>query len=155
RHEDAIAHFERSAQLSETSFGALSFMAQIYQTLGRDEEARHAARRGLERIEREVLAHPDNALAMSFAVGLLVQLGQKERAREWISRTLIVEPDDVVIRFNLACCLAQMGEAEEALDLLESSVCRMAAIVGWIKNDPDLAPLRGHPRYQALVTRKT
>src|SRR5262249_6237271 len=154
RHEDAVEHFERSAALSETSFGSLSFMAQIYQTLGRDADARNAARRALERIEREIQAHPDNALAMSFGVGLLVLLGQKERAREWISRTLIVEPDDVVIRFNLACSLAQMGEAEEALDLLEASVSRMAAIVDWIKNDAELAPLRGHPRYQALVARQ-
>ena len=154
RHDEAIEHFERSAQFSESSFSALTYMAQIYQTLGRDDDAWAAARRGLERIEREVLAHPDNALAMSFGVGLLVQLGQTERAREWISRTLIVEPDDVVIRFNLACCLAQMGDAEQALDLLESSVNRMAAIVGWIKNDSDLAPLHGHPRYEALLARK-
>src|SRR5262245_55584521 len=154
RHEEAVEHFERSAQFSETSYGALSYMAQIYQPLRRDEEARTAARRALERIEREVVAHPDNALAMSFGVGLLVRLGQKERAREWISRTLIVEPDDVVIRFNLACSLAQMNEPEQALDLLESAAGKMAAIVGWIKNDTDLAPLRGHPRYQALVAGK-
>ena len=84
-----------------------------------------------------------------------MQLGEKERAKEWISRTLIVEPDDVVIRFNLACSLAQMNEPEQALDLLESSVSKMSAIiVDWIKNDTDLAPLRGHPRYRALVERK-
>jgi adenylate cyclase len=154
RYEAAIEHFERSAQLSETSFGSLSFMAQIYQTLGRDEEARSSARRALERIEREIVAHPDNALAMSFGVGLLVQLGQTERAREWISRTLIVEPDDVVIRFNLACCLAQMGEPEQALDLLESAAGKMSGIVGWIKDDTDLAPLHGHPRYEALLAGK-
>jgi adenylate cyclase len=155
RHEEAIEHFERSAQLSETSFGSLSFMAQIYRTLGRDDDARHAARRALERIEREIVAHPDNALAMSFGVGLLVQLGHTDRAREWISRTLIVEPDDVVIRFNLACSLAQMNEPEQALDLLESAAGKMSAIVGWIKEDTDLAPLRGHPRYEALVAGKS
>ncbi len=154
RNQAAIEHFERSARASETSFGSLSFMAQVYQTLGRDEDARNAARRGLERIEREIVAHPDNALAMSFGVGLLVLLGENERAKEWISRTLIVEPDDVVIRFNLACSLAQMNEPEQALDLLESSVSRMAAIVDWIKNDTDLAALRGHPRYRALVARR-
>src|SRR5262249_456554 len=94
---------------------------------------------------------PDNALAMSFGVGLLVQLGQTDRAREWIARTLIVEPDDVVIRFNLACSLTQMGETDEALDLLESSVSRMAAIRDWFRTATDLAPLDGDPRYQALV----
>jgi adenylate cyclase len=27
-------------------------------------------------------------------------------------------------------------------------------VVPWIKNDSDLAPLHGHPRYQALVARE-
>jgi adenylate cyclase len=39
RNEAAIEHFERAAELSETNFGSLSFMAQIYRTLGRDGEA--------------------------------------------------------------------------------------------------------------------
>ena len=54
---------------------------------------------------------------------------------------------------NLACSLAQMGEIERALDLLESSAPKMSAlvVVPWIKNDSDLAPLHGHPRYEALL----
>jgi len=155
RNEAAIEHFQRAAQLSETSFGSLSFMAQIYRTLGRDDEAVRTARLAFERIEREIASHPDNALAMSFGVGLLVHLGERERAREWISRTLIVEPDDVVIHFNLACSLAQMGEPDQALDLLESAARKMSGIiVDWIENDSDLAPLHGHPRYRALIARE-
>jgi adenylate cyclase len=92
---------------------------------------------------------------MSFGVGVLVQLGEKDRAREWISRTLIVEPDDVVIHFNLACSLAQLGEPDRALDLLEASASKMSTIVDWVKDDSDLEPLHGHPRYQALVLAST
>jgi adenylate cyclase len=156
RYEAAAEHFERAAALAEEGFGSLSFLAQIYQALGRENEAKDAARRGLERIEREIALHPDNALALSFGVGLLVQLGDKERAKEWISRTLIVEPDDAVTHHNLACSLAQMGETDRALDLLESAAGKMSAlaVVPWIKNDSDLAPLHGHPRYQALVARE-
>ena len=155
RHEAAIEHFERAAQVSEESYGSLSFVTQIYRTLGRDDEAKDTARRALERIEKEVVLHPDNALAMSFGAGLLIQLGEKERAKEWISRTLIVEPDDAVIHFNLACNLAQIGEPDQALDLLETCALKMSVIVvDWIKNDSDLAPLHGHPRYQALIARE-
>jgi adenylate cyclase len=156
RYEAAIEHFERAAELSEEGYGSLGHLAQIYRALGRDDEARDAARRALERIEREIALHPDNALALSFGAGLLVQLGDKERAKEWISRTLIVEPDDAVTHHNLACNLAQMGEADWALDLLESAAGKMSAlaVVRWIKNDSDLAPLHGHPRYQALLVRE-
>src|SRR5262249_8773446 len=40
QYEAAIEHFERADQLSEESYGALSFVAQMYQTLGRHAEAK-------------------------------------------------------------------------------------------------------------------
>jgi adenylate cyclase len=49
-----------------------------------------------------------------------------------------------------------MGEADRALDLLESAASKLSAlaVVRWIKNDSDLAPLHDHPRYQALLARE-
>jgi len=156
RYEAAIEHFERSAALTEEGFGSVSYLAQIYHALGREDEAKAAARRGLDRIEKEIALHPDNALALSWGSGLLIQLGDNERAKEWISQALIVEPDDAVNHFNLACSLAQIGEIDWALDLLESATGKMSAlgVVPWLKNDSDLMPLRGHPRYQALLARE-
>jgi adenylate cyclase len=156
RYELAVEHFERAAALTEDGYGSLSYLCQLYEVLGRGEDANDAARRALERIEKEIALHPDNALALSFGIGALVRLGDKERAKEWISRTLIVEPDDAVTHHNLACSLAQLGEVERALDLLESAAPKLSAfaVVPWIKNDSDLAPLHGHPRYQALLERE-
>src|SRR5262249_46496407 len=155
RYQEAIEHFERAAQLSEDGFGSLSYAAQIYHILGRESEAQDAARRAVERIEREIALHPDNGLALSWGAGLLVQLGDKERAREWVSRALIVEPDDATILFNLACCLTQIGETDRALDVLESAARKgSAAFLGFVKHDSDLVPLHGHPRYQALLGRE-
>jgi adenylate cyclase len=151
-YEAALEHFERAAQLDEGSYASLAFVAQICQALGRDDEARNAAFRGMQIIEREVAARPDNALALSFGVGLLIQLGEMQRAREWISRTLIVEPDDAIIHYNLACNLAQLGECEQALDQLERAVDETSGVViDWARHDSDFAPLRDHPRYRALT----
>jgi adenylate cyclase len=155
RYDAAIEHFERAAQLSEDGFGALSYAAQIYQALGRESEAKEAARRAVERIEREIALHPDNALALSWGVGLLVQLGDKEKAKEWTSRTLIIEPDDPTIHFNLACGLAQIGETDRALDVLELGARKASpAFINFVKYDSDLIPLRAHPRYLALIARE-
>jgi adenylate cyclase len=156
RYEAANEHFERAAKINEEDYGSLSYLAQLYRTLGRDHDAKHAALRALDRIEREIALHPDNALALTWGIGLFVQLGNKERAKEWISRTLIVEPDDPVTHHNLACNLVQMGETDQALDLLESYAPKLSAlaVLNWIKNDSDLAPLHGHPRYEALIARE-
>ncbi len=152
----AMEHFERAARLSEEDYLLWGNLAQIYQAFGREDEGKDAARRALVLIEKEIALHPDNALALSWGAGLSVQLGDNERAKEWISRTLIVEPDDPKMHHNLACSLAQMGETDRALDLLESSAGKLSAlaVVNSIKNDSDLAPLHGHPRYQALLARE-
>jgi tetratricopeptide (TPR) repeat protein len=60
--------------------------------------------------------------------------------------------------YNMACTYALMGDSGQALDLLErdfeenhpseSSVERQRE---WASKDPDLASLRGDPRFQALV----
>jgi adenylate cyclase len=156
RYEVAVEHLERAVALSEESFDALSYLAQIYQALGREDEAKDAARQALAQIERRIVLHPDDALSLSWGAGLFARFGQKERAEEWISRALIVEPNDAVIHFNIACSLAQMSETDRALNLLESAAHKMPAFlaVNWLKNDSDLTPLFNHLRYQALLARE-
>src|SRR5215471_1599824 len=93
---------------------------------------------------------------MVWGIGNLIQLGNNERAKDWISRTFIVEPDDGMIHYNLACSLTQMNELDRSLELLESCAHKISAavVVNWLKHDSDLAPLHGHPRYQALIARE-
>jgi adenylate cyclase len=155
RGEEAIEQFERAAELDQSAFGSLSFMAQIYDGLGRTDEAAKTARRAFERIEQEIGHHPDNGIALSFGAGLLIRLGDRARANEWLLRAQIVAPDDPVIQFNIACSLAQLGEAERSLDLLENVARNMtSAIINWLKDDTDLVSLRDHPRYKALIERE-
>ncbi len=155
RNEAAIEHFERAAQLLETDFTALNFMAAVSKALGRHDEFISAARRALERIEREIALRPDNADAIVFGSMTLAYLGEKERAKEWASRALTIEPDDAMDRYNLACAFAQMDEPDQALDLLEFYFCKAPPDhLAWTKRDPDLTPLHDHPRYQTLIARE-
>jgi adenylate cyclase len=154
RHEAAIAHYERAAQLVEADYVALSYVAGCHNALGRHAEGRVAAGRALERIEREIALRPYNANAMALGAINLAYLDEKERSKEWASRALTVEPDDPLVDYNLACAMALMNETDQALDLLEGCASKMAPIrINWIRQDPDLTPLHNEPRYQALVAR--
>jgi adenylate cyclase len=155
-YQAAMEHFECASRLNEENYLVWGNLSQIYQALGREDEGRHAASRALACIEKEVALHPDNALAMVWGIGTLIQLGDNERAKDWISRTFIIEPDDAIIHYNLACNFAQMNELDRSLDLLESCAHKISAtvVVNNLKHDSDLAPLRNHPRYQALLARE-
>jgi len=84
--------------------------------------------------------------------GTNVEMGENDRAREWITRVLVVGADDPLTQYNIACGYTKLGETEKALDLLE----RMLPHVGeeirmWIKHDSDFEALHGHPRFQSLL----
>lgn len=69
-------------------------------------------------------------------------------------RAIAIESEDMRGNYNLACALAFLDEPDLALNQLEKYAERMPpARLAWLKRDADLAPLRDHPRYKALVAR--
>ncbi len=151
--DKAIFHFEKAAALAETDYIAAGMLVSCYKAVGDKEGERRAARRALERSEKIVAAEPDNGSAMGFAVGAMAVLGDGERAKQWAERALLLDPDNVNLRYNFACSLVvDLGEFEAALDLLVPAFREMRVeVLNWVKSDPDLDPIRDHPRFKAML----
>src|ERR1700736_4233994 len=58
--ERAAALFERAAENKPDDYQSLCLSIQAYRSLGRDRDSESAARRGIERAERELTLHPEN-----------------------------------------------------------------------------------------------
>src|SRR6266513_6183071 len=151
--ERAAALFERVAEIKPDDYQALILLIQIYRSLGRDADMKSAARRGVERAERDLTLHPDNPRSAYLGAAALVTLGDNDRAREWLSRALAIDPHDFWPQYNAACIYTNLGDIERALDVLESVLPHAGYELkhGWIKHDSDLDPLRNHPRYQKIL----
>jgi adenylate cyclase len=148
----AASLFERAAEINPDDYQSLILLIQTYRSLGRDEEKDSAARRGIERAEREVILHPEDPRPAYLGIAALIELGENDRAREWIARALVIGSEDPLTQYNVACGYTKLGETEQALDLLE----RMLPNVGeeirmWIKHDSDFAGLHDQPRFQKLL----
>ena len=76
-----------------------------------------------------------------------------ERARAWMQRALEIDPEDLSALFNAACLHTKAGENEQAITLLERALWLGCGKRGWIEHDPDYDPLRGDPRFQAMMAR--
>jgi len=151
--ERAAALFERAAEIKPDDFQSLCLLIPIYRSLGRDRDKEDAARRGIERAERELTLHPENPRPAYLGASALVTLGETDRAREWVSRALAIDPDDILTQYNVACVYSLLGDIEPAFDLLERVLPHAGHELkaGWIKHDSDLDPLRKHPRYQKVM----
>src|SRR6266550_2385730 len=150
--ERAAALFERAAEIKPDDYQSVCLLIQIYRSLGRDGEKESAARRGIERAERELTLHPDNPRPAYLGASALITLGETDRAKEWLASALAIDPDDALTQFNAACIYARLGEAEAAFDLLEDFIPHANhENKAWIKHDSDFDPLRNQPRYQKIL----
>lgn len=152
RFAEAAAYFERACAASPDDVRCPVLLAQNYRDLGRRDEAALALRRSLQKIERELQQHPENANAAALGACVLATLGETGRAKDWASMALSLDPDDLLTQYNTACAYALMGEADAAIDLLERTIPRIRGrLQARIRHDSDFDSLRAHPRFQALV----
>jgi adenylate cyclase len=106
-------------------------------------------------VEKMLAQDANNAAAMGMGALCLGALGQGDRAKEWIGRALLIEPDNMNARYNFACFLTTLlkePDLDAALELLGPVFESLAA--GFLEHarvDPDLDPLREHPRFKAMV----
>ena len=150
--ERAAALFERAAEIKPDDYQSVCLLIQVYRSLGRDEDSKDAARKGVKLAERELTLYAEDPRPAHLGIAALLELGENDRAREWISRALAIEPDDPLTQYNLACGYTKLGDLDAAFDLLERSLPRAGPeIKEWINHDSDLDPLRKHQRYQKIL----
>jgi tetratricopeptide (TPR) repeat protein len=149
--EDAADLFER-AMTAREEYQAAFFHAQAREALGQSEAARAGYEHALHVAEKHMDLNPDDPRAATMRAVALCRLGRQEDGLEWAQRALAIDPEDAGVRYNVACLYALEGEAEKAIACLEDAIQVGFGNRDWIANDPDLASLRDHPRFQALIS---
>ena len=150
--EQATALFERAAEIKPNDYSCPCLLVQWYRSLGREQDIEEVARKGVKLAERQLTLHPDDAKAAELGSQALIELGETDRAREWIARALAIEPDNPVTHYNAACGYAQLGEFDKAFDLLKRGLANAGPEWGrWVEHDSTLDRLRNDPRYEELL----
>lgn len=143
--------FEKAERIRPDDFQAPILLRQVYRSLGREEEAQAAARRGLILAEQHLELYPDDTRALNLGCAGMVELGDYEKAMRWAERSLAIDGDNPDTLYNVSCCYALMGESDHALDCLERASLRGMSIAEWAENDSDLASLHDDPRFHTLM----
>jgi Flp pilus assembly protein TadD len=151
--EEAVRHYEDASRVRPEDYQALLLMTAPLNALGRTAEAEAVYRRGLQVAERHLELNPDDARALYLGGSALVQLGERERGREWTRRALAIDPEDPGVLYNVTCVYAFLGQADDAIDCLEKAIRNGFGHREWLENDSDLDPLRGDSRFKALLSK--
>ncbi len=148
----ALEWFDKAAKRSPDDFEGPLIAAPIYRSLGKHERAHTEEVRGIANAERHLEAHPDNARAYYLGTTALFHTGQEQKANEWAERALAIDPTDGSTLYNVACFYAQAGNADKAFDCLDRGGIHSVA---WMDVDPELDPIRDHPRFDEILQRYT
>lgn len=148
---EAAGLFRKASELDLADYQSLTHLNMCLRTLGRHEEAHAVSGVAVERAERHIELHPEDARALYLGANALLQLGDRERCVAWAERALAIDPEENTTLYNVACVHALLGRRDSALELLETTVRNGFGNKDWMENDPDLSGLRSDPRFESLV----
>ena len=129
-------------------------MSTCYSAPGNEDLLRKAAKTTLERAERAIAKDPTDGPALAAGANALANLGEKERALEWIRRALFLDPDNLVMRYNLGCALIRDIDAvDEAVETFQPFFEKLQSPMHLrhLEVDPDINPIRDDPRFKRML----
>ncbi|HXX62298.1 MAG TPA: protein kinase [Bacteroidota bacterium] len=150
--DDALRWYEKCAVLKPYSEEPSMHAYMTYTRQGNTQKRTEALRRMVNLGLRKLEVNPDDAVTMSRIAGPMGELGDREKALDLLKQITELAPDDGLVMYNAACGFSQIGQIDRAIDCL-----RRAAQLGykntrdWVKNDPDLEPVRNHPSYRSVI----
>lgn len=151
KHERAVHHYLEAGRVRPEDYQTPYLVSSPLRRLGRGPEADAILRQAVKLAERHLELNPEDVRALYLGAAGMMEIGQRDKAMEWVGRALALDPEDSGVLYNSACVYALGGRPDEALALLDKAVDNGFGHREWLENDSDLDSLRSHPRFESLL----
>jgi len=144
RYDQARFHLDRAIAMNPNAEESYRVLGLALSLEGEHEEA--------ERILRETVAMPDAGSYSHATLGYaLARAGKADEAREILRRLEEQRTVSYVSPVAFATILLGLGDVERALDWADASFADRRGWLVYLKVNPIMDPMRGHPRFDVLV----
>ncbi len=152
RFDDAIEVLERAMAQHPRSFDLLSAYIDALVAAGRREREAELLARGRELLIEHLERDPHDAHARGLLAIALAQSGEHAAGIAQIEQALAEPREDGRVFYNAACTYAYAGDHARALAALrELFAAHPDYPRGWMRRDPDLAPLHAYEEFASLI----
>ena len=150
KYEQAKDLFLEASRVDPADYQSPALLAFLYKTIGSEEKMAPVLLEAMDRIERRLALNPDDSRAIYLGADVLIRMGKKQKAMEWVKRLAATDRDEPAILYGIACLYSLIGKPEEAVYYLSKSVDAGFAHRQYLEKDGDFDPIRHHPRYIEL-----
>jgi len=151
KHEKAVFHYLEAGRVRPEDYQTPYLVSAPLRRLGRKPEADAILHQAVKLAERHLELNPEDVRALYLGAAGMMEIGQREKAFEWVGRALVLDPEDSGVLYNSACVYALGGRTDEAIKLLDKAIDNGFGHREWLENDTDLDSLRADPRFEALL----
>jgi len=153
RLDEAQRLLEKACQLAESDFHSPGMMIALLLGRGDHGPIRQYAERMVGLVGQALSRDPSNGAAIAYSALGHAVLGRSDEAREMVERAILLDPDNLYMRYNLAWPLiAFLNDKEAAIDVLGPALAGGGgSLVSLAAADPNLNPIREHPRFKQLL----
>jgi tetratricopeptide (TPR) repeat protein len=143
RWDESIAQSTRALELDPTLAVAHWWMGLALGQIGQFDRA-------IAEFEEGVHLSNRNSVGLAMLGNCLGRSGRHAGAREILNELYAIERERYVSSYDIAVVLAGLGESDSAVDRLERGYKERTHWMALLKVDPQLDPLREHPRFKRL-----
>jgi len=151
KHERAVFHYLEAGRVRPEDYQTPYLVSSPLRRLGRAAEADAILRQAVKLAERHLELNPEDVRALYLGAAGLMEIGQRDKALDWVSRALALDPEDSGVLYNSACVYALGGRPDDAIRLLDKAIDNGFGHREWLENDTDLDSLRADPRFETLL----
>src|SRR5438876_8371072 len=146
RYDEAIEQLRDTVEMDPEFYWAHRFLGLALELKGATAEAIAEYQKAFEL--------SDDPTVLAFIAHAEANTGRQNEARAILAKLTEMSKTRYVSAYSFAVIHLALGEKDQALDWLEKDARERTAFeINFIKVDPFLDPLRGDPRFEALVSR--
>jgi len=146
RHAQALEAATRAVALDRDDARGHATLGWVHFRMGRTEE-------GLAELERAAALSPGTSAWLAQLGQASALAGRTDRAKEILAELEGESAKRYVSPYHLAYVYTGLGQPDRAMDCLERAFEQRAGAIYGIRGSFLFAPLRSHPRFEALLRR--
>jgi non-specific serine/threonine protein kinase len=150
RFNEAVEIFDEAIAANGDDYNMYIPFVNAMEALGNKAAVRAFREKEMVVLEQQLDIVPEDVRARILLAADYASIGREEDSIRQLEMAVALRPNDSSVLYNAACTYGVLGRREDALEALVRAKDAGYSNLDWIRRDPDLEILHGHPEFERM-----